>query len=279
MAVALSNNPPFTEGLQRFMEGKMLSWIFFDVGNVILNDDPAQARAFFLLQKALKKRGSPLSLAALLAERRELVRETGLEPTRPYFQILGKRLLGRNYPDVLAEMAADIFPRWGELSPRIPGMQEVIHRLQDHFRLGLIANQPLEAIDVLKKLGLWNCFSVHGISADVGYNKPDPGFFRWALAQAGCPPAEALMIGDRLDNDILPAKAAGMKTLHLILPPDAKGFHPKQAYEKAYMREKEYCHLHLRARPKKEEAPWTTAETVEQLLEAAFRLAGAAGPG
>ena len=38
----------------------MISWIFFDVGNVILNDDPAQARAFLLLYKAINETPNPL---------------------------------------------------------------------------------------------------------------------------------------------------------------------------------------------------------------------------
>ena len=34
-----------------------------------------------------------------------------------------------------------------------------------------------------------------------------------ALDKAGCKPNEAYMIGDRLDNDILPAKKLGIKTI------------------------------------------------------------------
>ena len=45
--------------------------------------------------------------------------------------------------------------------------------------------------------------------------KPDPAIFRYALSVAGCAPEQALMIGDRLDNDIFPAKALGMKTLRI----------------------------------------------------------------
>lgn len=39
--------------------------------------------------------------------------------------------------------------------------------------------------------------------------KPDPKLFTIACAQAGCAPEDAVMIGDRLDNDIAPAKAIG----------------------------------------------------------------------
>jgi len=252
----------------------VLSWIFFDVGNVLLNDDPAQARAFFLLQKALAERGSPLRLEDLLAERRKLVLQEGMEPTRPCFQALGKRLLGPDYPRVLREMAEEIFPRWGELSPCIPGIREVVRRLGNRFRLGILANQPLQVVPVLKGHGLWDCFSVHGISALVGARKPDPAIFRWALREAACPPRQALMIGDRLDNDILPARSAGMQTLQLILPPDAKGFEGSQPYEKAYLLEK--IRVYEQFRPDEDPAGdrGPAVHAVSDIPEAVTRLAG-----
>ena len=43
--------------------------------------------------------------------------------------------------------------------------------------------------------------------------KPDPRLFHLSLNRAGCPADEALMVGDRLDNDIAPAKAVGMQTV------------------------------------------------------------------
>ena len=46
------------------------------------------------------------------------------------------------------------------------------------------------------------------------------------------------MIGDRLDNDILPARAAGMRTLHLVLDPSRKGYEPREELERAYMDER-----------------------------------------
>lgn len=43
--------------------------------------------------------------------------------------------------------------------------------------------------------------------------KPDIRIFEYALDKANCIPQDACMIGDRLDNDILPAKSLGMKTV------------------------------------------------------------------
>jgi putative hydrolase of the HAD superfamily len=44
----------------------------------------------------------------------------------------------------------------------------------------------------------------------AGVAKPDPRFFAGALAASGGRPAAAISVGDRLDNDYLPARAAGM---------------------------------------------------------------------
>jgi HAD superfamily hydrolase (TIGR01509 family) len=45
---------------------------------------------------------------------------------------------------------------------------------------------------------------------DVGYSKPDPRFFATALQATGGRPERAITVGDRLDNDIDPARALGM---------------------------------------------------------------------
>ncbi len=38
-------------------------------------------------------------------------------------------------------------------------------------------------------------------------------FFEIALERSSCKPENAVMIGDRIDNDIVPAKQLGMKTI------------------------------------------------------------------
>lgn len=50
-------------------------------------------------------------------------------------------------------------------------------------------------------------------SAEEGIAKPDKRIFEIALERSSCSPARAVMIGDRLDNDIVPAKLLGMHTI------------------------------------------------------------------
>ena len=50
-------------------------------------------------------------------------------------------------------------------------------------------------------------------SAELGIAKPDRLIFERAIELAGCQLQNAVMVGDRLDNDIIPAKALGLKTV------------------------------------------------------------------
>ena len=83
------------------------------------------------------------------------------------------------------------------------------------YRLGIIANQEPGAKERLEVWGMSRYFSVIASSAELGVSKPDPEIFLRALAMAGCKPESALMVGDRLDNDVRPAKALGMKTVRI----------------------------------------------------------------
>ncbi|BCJ41981.1 haloacid dehalogenase [Actinoplanes ianthinogenes] len=50
---------------------------------------------------------------------------------------------------------------------------------------------------------------------DLGTAKPDPGAFSGAVARWGLRPGEVLSVGDRHDLDVLAARAAGLRAVHL----------------------------------------------------------------
>jgi len=56
---------------------------------------------------------------------------------------------------------------------------------------------------------------VHGSSASWGVRKPDAGFFARMVEEAGRMPSEVAYVGDRADNDVRPALAAGLVAVHL----------------------------------------------------------------
>lgn len=81
------------------------------------------------------------------------------------------------------------------------------------YRLGIIANQNPGLEKRLEDWGLRQYFDVIVSSAEIGYAKPDREIFEKAFEMAGCTAEESVMVGDRLDNDMLPAKEIGMKTV------------------------------------------------------------------
>lgn len=105
-------------------------------------------------------------------------------------------------------------PKWnGELERLYPNVTETLEKLSQKYRLGIIANQALGAKNRLDSWGIGKYFDVIVASAEEGCAKPDVRIFEAALEHADCKPSEAVMVGDRLDNDILPAKKLGMKTV------------------------------------------------------------------
>ena len=98
----------------------------------------------------------------------------------------------------------------------LPGADEVVRKLAKKYPLTIISN-GFKEVQYYKfaHSGLAECFAHTIISEEVGINKPQPGIFQIALELNHVTADEAVMIGDRLDNDIAPAKALGMKTVWL----------------------------------------------------------------
>jgi putative hydrolase of the HAD superfamily len=80
-------------------------------------------------------------------------------------------------------------------------------------RLVVASNWDSSLPDVLERAGLAPLLDGVVSSAMAGSTKPAPEVFREALRQAGAEPAEALHVGDSLENDIAGARALGMRAV------------------------------------------------------------------
>jgi FMN phosphatase YigB (HAD superfamily) len=112
-----------------------------------------------------------------------------------------------------------------------PQAAETLRELQHSDRLlGIASNaQPYtlrELDEALATAGLSATMFTPALtfwSFAHGFSKPDPHVFRLLTARLralGVAPAETLMVGDREDNDIAPARAQGWQAWH-IAPPEA----------------------------------------------------------
>jgi FMN phosphatase YigB (HAD superfamily) len=94
----------------------------------------------------------------------------------------------------------------GDLYPDVvPVLKQLSHA---GYRLGVTGNQPEGAVEQFQKLGL--PLELYASSTIWGVGKPDPRFFERMAAELELEPEEIMYVGDRLDNDVLPAQAFGM---------------------------------------------------------------------
>ena len=97
-----------------------------------------------------------------------------------------------------------------------PGIGAVLEALQQrNLKLGLAANQPAAVIERLERHGIGSYFEGQGISGIYGYRKPDVRLFLRVCEDLGVDPGDCIMVGDRIDNDVVPAKLLGMYTVLL----------------------------------------------------------------
>lgn len=168
-----------------------LKWIFFDLGSTLVDES-----------ECLKKRC------------KVIIEQNNLDANEFY-----KKVLEYAEKDAFAiRWAAQDFgvavPKWfGELERLYPDVEEILKNLSQKFKLGIIANQVAGTQKRIDNWCIGKYFDVVVASAEAGCEKPDSKIFNMALKQAKCNPSEAVMIGDRLDNDIIPAKKLGMKTV------------------------------------------------------------------
>jgi FMN phosphatase YigB (HAD superfamily) len=73
--------------------------------------------------------------------------------------------------------------------------------------------------DDFRLLGLAEHIDAIFTSVDAGHLKPHPAVFKMAMRWAGCPPDRCVVIGNKEQNDILPALALGMRAI-LVHPDD-----------------------------------------------------------
>jgi putative hydrolase of the HAD superfamily len=92
-----------------------------------------------------------------------------------------------------------------------PDAGPLLAALRGRRSLALITNGLADLQrEKLRACGLEEVFDVVVVSADVGAGKPDGAVFRRALELLRVSPANAVMIGDSWERDVLGARAAGM---------------------------------------------------------------------
>ena len=77
--------------------------------------------------------------------------------------------------------------------------------------VGAVSNWVWNLPELLHALDLVRHFDFIAASARIGFEKPHPRIFEWALGQADVPPASVIHVGDHLDADVEGARGVGIE--------------------------------------------------------------------
>ena len=170
-----------------------IQWVFLDIGSTLVDESLAVRRR---VERTVA--GTGVSAEDLYHCMVELCK------TDP-----------KGYQLAAAEFGLQTVP-WDSADERpYPQAAGCLGRLHERYRIGVVANQVPGCEGRLRAMGLLPYIDLIVASVEEGVSKPDPRIFEIALQRAGCEAQKALMVGDRIDNDIRPARALGMKTVWL----------------------------------------------------------------
>jgi HAD superfamily hydrolase (TIGR01549 family) len=190
-------------------DGTRIKWVFFDVGDTLLDERAMMMDEAEQICASLRTRGIDRTAEAYMA-----ARDRAYAMVSPIvLKTIGKLL---NVSPDAWWAACDGVRLRHELETPWPGTCEALATLSNRFKLGVIANQPLGTHDRLCGHGWERWINLCISSAEEKVRKPEPAIFEIALRRADCRADEAVMVGDRVDNDIRPAKSLGMRTVRIV---------------------------------------------------------------
>jgi len=179
----------------------MIRALVFDVGETLIDETRIWTRW------AERLGLTPLTMLGLVGAcaAQNLPVEAAFDLVSPGFDVAAAEAAWAGEdPDGLRNQfdADDLYP---DVLPALTALRA------DGLRLVVAGNQPPSALAALRALDL----PVDEIrnSAEIGAEKPAPEFFAAVADLAGVPAEQVAYVGDRTDNDVLPAAAAGMVPL------------------------------------------------------------------
>lgn len=170
---------------------KNAEWLFFDIGSTLIDEHLAY-------EARIRK----------IAEAANTTYDNAYKTALEFYKQNKKGDLET------AKLFGVSLPSWDKEYETLYGdTVQCLDYLIGKYKIGVIANQSLGTKQRLESYGLIKYIDLVIASAEEGCAKPDKRIFEIALNRSGCKASNSVMIGDRIDNDIVPANLLGMHTI------------------------------------------------------------------
>ena len=193
---------------------RVIQAIVFDLDNTLTDFMKMKEAAIQAAIDGMIDAGFKLPPADLRARVDAIYQELGLEFQRVFDELL-EREFGEVDPKILASgIVAYRRARESNLVLYPHAQMTLLELAKRGIKLGVVSDAPrLQVWLRLCALGLQHVFDAVVTFDDTGERKPAPAPFREVLRRLGVEPANALMIGDWAERDVVGAKSLGMKTV------------------------------------------------------------------
>jgi putative hydrolase of the HAD superfamily len=190
--------------------------IFFDIDDTLYDSTKLTTMARQNSVRAMIDSGVPVKEEDRLYNMLdEIIKKHGSNYGKHYDRLLEELGLERDPKIIAAGVVAYEHTKEGYLVP-FPGVIPTLLTLKERYRLGVISNGlAVKQWEKLIGLGIHHLFDTVATSEEVGYDKPQKEIFLFAIEKLDLSPEECVMLGDRLDTDVLGGNLAGMRTVYL----------------------------------------------------------------
>ncbi|HEX2916301.1 MAG TPA: HAD-IA family hydrolase [Chloroflexia bacterium] len=218
-----------TNNLTNFNGG--ITTVFFDMGNTLAGLNPSWQGIY---HQVFQRAGLDLPIGEVeeavsyswgIVSTQDATAEyiTTLEGNRAWQREIEERVMERLniHPAVREELFWEIikafenpdsYALYHDTVPTLEKLQK------SGYKLAIISNWSWHLPELCNAMGLTPFFSQIFTSARVGYPKPNPKIFEYALQTLEIRPDEALHVGDSLSADVGGATELGINALWLVRP-------------------------------------------------------------
>ena len=191
----------------------MIRAIVFDLDNTLVDFMRMKGDAVTAAIEGMIDAGLELPRETVRERIDAIYQERGLE-FQQVFDVLLEREFGQIDPRILASGIIAYRRARASALTLYPHTQMTLHQLiRRGIRLGVVSDAPRMQVWLrLCELSLQHTFDAVVTFDDTRERKPGAAPFREVLARLGVAPADALMVGDWAERDVVGGKSLGMKT-------------------------------------------------------------------
>jgi HAD superfamily hydrolase (TIGR01549 family) len=190
----------------------MVKNIFLDAGGIILNEETFENMSAAIITGIIKSFNKNYSMENYWNDVEEAVYRY---VPKTYDYILYKNIVNKNDFKELKKKYKDQLKNKNNRFYLMDGIKDFLMNYSKDYAIGILGQYGSDFKKYLEEEDILKYFTFTEIQDDYNITKPDPRYFEAILKRCACKAEESVMVWDRIDKDIVPAKLIGMKTIRV----------------------------------------------------------------